>query len=52
MAACGKFNNLMSRIVDFLLRSDRKACIDRIRENGRERYSEEMAQKNKMTIKR
>ena len=52
VAACGKFNNLMSKIVGFVLRSDRKACIDRIRENGRERYSEEMARKNRMTIRR
>ncbi|MCK5119509.1 MAG: DUF3795 domain-containing protein [Candidatus Latescibacteria bacterium] len=52
VAACKKFNNLMSKIVGFVLRSDRKACIDRIRENGRERYSEEMARKNRMTIRR
>lgn len=49
---CKKFNNLVSRMFAFVFRSNRPACIVRIREIGVESYAAEMAQKGQMTIKR
>ena len=49
---CKKFNNFFSKIIGFLLRSDRKACICRIREIGLEKYAAEMSEKNAQTIKK
>ncbi|HRY30294.1 MAG TPA: DUF3795 domain-containing protein [Elusimicrobiota bacterium] len=31
---CKKFNNFVSKIVGFVLRSDRRACLQQIREKG------------------
>lgn len=50
--ACKKFNNFFSKIIGFVLRSDRKACICRIKEIGAEGFAKEMAEKNAQTIKR
>ena len=49
---CKKFHNLMSQVIGFVLRSDRAACIDRIREIGVEAFAAEMAEKRTQTIKR
>ena len=49
---CANFNNLISRIVGFVLRSDRRACILRIREVGTKAYATEMAEKKAQTLPR
>jgi len=49
---CNKFHNFISRIIGFFLRSDRRACILRIREKGCEEYAREMAEKKAQTIKK
>lgn len=49
---CAKFNNFMSRIFGFIFRSDRPACIDRIKAVGVEAYAEEMSKKGLQSIKR
>jgi len=49
---CSKFNNFISRIFAFIFRSDRAACIKRIREAGPEAYASEMAKAGLHSIKR
>lgn len=41
--ACRKFNNPVSRVFGFIFRSNRKACVERIRSAGREQFAVEMA---------
>ena len=50
--ACNKFHNFFSRIIGFVLRSDRLACIERVREIGVKAYAKEMAEKGAQTIRR
>ena len=52
VADCQKFNNFMAKLFGFIFRSDRKACIYRIKAIGIEQYAEEMAQKRAPSIKR
>jgi hypothetical protein len=49
---CKKFNNLMSKIFGLIFRSDREACIQQIKKNGRQVYAEEMAAKKIHTVKK
>jgi hypothetical protein len=49
---CKKFNNLFSKLFGLILRSDRPACIQRIKEIGYEQYAEEMATNKRQSIKR
>ena len=49
---CRKFHSLFSRVIGFVLRSDRPACIRRIKEIGPEAYAAEMAQKGAQTIRK
>jgi hypothetical protein len=49
---CSKFNNFMSKIMGLIFNSDRKACIERITENGYDSFAEEMASKRIQTIRR
>ena len=49
---CRKFNNLMSRVIGFVLRSDRSACIAQIKKLGVEGHATLMAREKKQTIKR
>jgi hypothetical protein len=49
---CGKFNNLMSKIFGFIFRSDRKACIDKIKAVGYDQYAVEMAAVGKPSMHR
>jgi len=51
-ASCGKFNNFISKIFGFVFRSDRAACVRRIREAGAEAYAKEMAASGRHTIRR
>jgi len=48
---CRKFHNLFSRIIGFVLRSDRRACIERIRAVGPEAFAREMAEKRAQTLR-
>lgn len=50
--SCKKFNNIFSKFFALVFKSDRNACITRIKTNGLERYAEEMAAKNNMSIKK
>lgn len=49
---CKTFSNLIGKIFGLIFRSDRHACIARIREVGKETYAAEMAAKGQHTIKR
>lgn len=49
--ACRKFHNLFSRIIGFLLRSDRGKCIARIRAVGPEAFAREMAERRAQTLR-
>lgn len=49
---CGKFNNFISRLVGFVLRSNRAACIDQIRQLGIEGHAENMARTKRQTFRR
>jgi hypothetical protein len=49
---CRKFHNVMSRVFGFIFRSDRRACILRIREIGPAAYAEEMAAKGLHALRR
>jgi hypothetical protein len=49
---CKKFNNIFSKFFALVFKSDRNACIARIKEVGAEQYADEMAEKGKMTMKK
>jgi hypothetical protein len=49
---CKKFNNLFSRFFGLIMRSDRPACIRRIKETGYEQYAIEMSTNKLQSIKR
>ena len=42
LESCGKFNNFIARIFGFVVRSDRRGCVERIREVGCEAFAAEM----------
>ena len=49
---CRKYNNFVSKMFALIFRSDRKACIYRIKEVGEMQYVKEMSDKKAMTIKK
>lgn len=49
---CKKFNNFFSKLFAFVFGSDRKACINMIKEKGYEAYAEEMTKRGSQTIKK
>lgn len=49
---CGKFHNLISRIIGFFLRSDRRACVLQIRDKGLSGHAEEMARRKRHSLPR
>jgi len=49
---CKKFNNIFSKFFALVFKSDRNACIERIKQVGQERYAEEMDEKKAVTIKK
>ena len=51
-ADCRKFNNFIAKIFAFFFRSDRRACVQRIREIGCEAFAVEMAGNGLQTIRR
>jgi len=50
-ADCGKFNNVISKVVGFVLRSDRRACILQIKEMGIAGHAENMASNKRQSIR-
>ncbi len=42
LAACRKFNGFIAKVFAVVFRSDRRGCIERIREVGREAFAAEM----------
>ena len=42
LESCGKFNTFIARIFGFVFRSDRRGCVERIREVGCEAFAAEM----------
>ncbi len=48
---CKEFNSFVAKIFSLIFRSDRKACIERIKEIGVENFAVEMADKKMQTIK-
>jgi hypothetical protein len=49
---CKKFNNFFSKLFAFIFRSNRKACLERIKVVGLEKFAKEMAENKTCTIKR
>ncbi|HUL57748.1 MAG TPA: DUF3795 domain-containing protein [Anaeromyxobacteraceae bacterium] len=49
---CAKYDNLVARVIGFVLRSNRAACVDRIREVGRDAFAAEMAAKGAQSLPR
>ena len=49
---CRKFSNFISKLFGLILRSDRPACISRIKEIGYEQYAVEMACSRRQSVKR
>jgi len=52
IADCKKYNTVISKIIGFVLNSDRAACIARIKETGYENFAVEMAISRQQTIRR
>jgi hypothetical protein len=49
---CRKYNNFMSKTFGFIFRSDRAACITKIKELGYENFAVYMTENKLQTIKR
>ncbi len=49
---CKIFNSLFSKVIDYVKRSDRHACVEQIREIGLERHAARMANLGRVTMRR
>jgi len=49
---CKKFNNVISKVVGFVLRSDRAACVKQIKKMGIQGHADTMTKQKKQTIKK
>lgn len=49
---CKKYNNAIARVIGFVLRSNRAACINLIKEKGYESFAAYMAEHKLQSIKR
>ena len=49
---CKNFNNIISRLFALIFRSNRKACIDIIKEKGYDHFAGEMSEKKLQSIKK
>lgn len=49
---CKKFNNLVGKVFALIFRSDRDACVRRIREIGYDEYARQMHISGQMTMKK
>lgn len=52
LSHCKKFNNFATRVIGWLLGSDRTACIRSIRQEGPAVYAARMAQEGRHTLKK
>lgn len=50
--ACATYHSLISRLFGFIFRSNRPACIDRIRCVGRDAFAQEMATRGRHSLPR
>lgn len=50
--ACAKHNNFMSKVFALIFRSDRAACVDRIKKDGYPAFAKYMAANKLQSIKR
>ena len=48
---CKKFDNLFSRVIGFILRSDRNACINQIKKLGLEGHAKAMVELGRQSIR-
>ena len=48
---CGKFHNLFSQVMGFVLRSDRRACVYQIKKLGLEGHAEAMTALGRPSIR-
>lgn len=51
-ADCNKYNTFIARLFGFIFNSDRKACIQLIKETSYEKFAEEMAKNKRVSLKR
>lgn len=49
---CKDYNNFIAKIFGFIFRSNRKACIDMIKDKGYEGFAEYMAKQRLQSLKR
>lgn len=49
---CKKFNNFISKVIGFVLRSDRAACVAQIKKLGAQGHAEVMAAQGRHSIRR
>ena len=49
---CKKFNNFISKLFGLIFKSDRAACIQKIKNSGIEEFAKFMAEQGTQTIKR
>ncbi len=49
---CSKYNNIFARVIGFVTKSDRPACIAMIREKGYEGFASFMSEKGWQSIKK
>jgi len=49
---CGKYNNFIAKLFGLIFRSNRKACIYRIKAIGVDQFAAEMAAKNTPSVRR
>ena len=47
---CKKFHNIFSKVIGFILGSDRPGCIEYIKKNGYENFAKEMASCKSMSV--
>lgn len=52
LAECKKYNTVISKIIGYILNSDRAACINLIKEIGYDDFAMEMSRNKRQTIRR
>ena len=52
VAQCRWYNNIIARLFGFIFRSNRRACVLRIKEIGRPAFADEMAEKGTPSLRR
>jgi hypothetical protein len=50
LSECKKYNNVFSKVIQFVTRTDREQCIQIIRKNGREAFMLQMDVLGKMSL--